>query len=226
MQYDAAVKRQIVSVSKPAAHLLLQELAGEGEAVRRDAVAGARRHMQPRIEPRASQRCRRLDAELDRYHAVAVAMHQRHRRLRPRPVRRDQRTGKCQHAAHLLIERQRHVERHHRALAEAAEDRVARRDPRLRPQIDQEIDDHRPRHVGALAAKILDRPVAQRKPFEAARIAAALPRRIRRHEQHVGEIVAPLAAETNQIAAVGAIAVQQHHQLFGRLAGFGRQHRP
>ena len=70
------------------------------------------------------------------------------------------------------------------------------------------------------------RGAAERKPLVAAGASLAGVRRIWRNEQHIWPKLAPFAAEPDEIGAVGAVTVQQHHDLLGQPARTRRQQRP
>ena len=52
----------------------------------------------------------------------------------------------------------------------------------------------------------------QREPLQGAVHAGDRLRRIGRHERRVGQPLPPAVAERNEVIAIGAVAVQQHHQ--------------
>ena len=72
-------------------------------------------------------------------------------------------------------------------------------------------DDAAPAFV--LAARVVGRLHIERKPLPAHRRAAARLRRMRRDERRVGQQRSPLSAKFDQIIAVGAVAVEEDHQL-------------
>ena len=118
------------------------------------------------------------------------------------------------------------MQRHHRALAEAAEGEPGFVDPKLSKLLVEKRVDHRLGGLGALeaiiaGARVVDRPRgAQREPLPAHRRAGAALVRMRRDESRVGQDRAPMLAEFDQVVAVGAVAVQEHDELLG-LAAFG-----
>ena len=114
------------------------------------------------------------------------------------------------------------MQRHHRALAETDQRESANRRGRGAPAprrgrrrapaapIDAAVQ------RSSAPARIVGRAVAlEREPLPAHRRAGAALGRVRRDEGGVRQQRAPLLAELDQILAVGAVAVQEHHELRG-----------
>jgi hypothetical protein len=116
------------------------------------------------------------------------------------------------------------MQRHHRPLAEADEEGVAGAEPGLRPQLVEETGEHlaRPRHAGDAADGAVE---IEREPLVAERVLGTGLGRVGRDEQRLGQRPAPVAAEVDEVVAVGAVAVQQDHELAGHAARRRRQHR-
>src|ERR1019366_8809552 len=104
------------------------------------------------------------------------------------------------------------MQRHHGALAET-DQRQRRRWQLPAREFGVEETVERGRRLvdaGPALARITER---QGKPFAPDRRLAATVRRMRRYEGGVRQQASPSAADLDQVIAVGAIAVQEHHQL-------------
>ena len=114
------------------------------------------------------------------------------------------------------------MERHHGALAEA--DQRQRRWRQLKPpelRLDEPLQGGR-RLVDADPA-LVRIAEGQRKPLPADRRLAARLGRVGRHEGGIGQRRLPHPAELDEVVAVGAIAVEEDHELARRPAGMRGQ---
>ena len=110
------------------------------------------------------------------------------------------------------------MQRHHRALAEADEREARIVEAEAGELRVEERVDRGPRGDGAApalrrAARVVGRGAAQGEPLPAHRRSGAALGRVRRDERRLGRQRAPLLAERDQVVAVGAVAVQENHEL-------------
>ena len=104
------------------------------------------------------------------------------------------------------------MQRHHGALAEA--DQRQRRRGQISPLqfgVEKGVERRR-RRIDADPA-LVGIAKRQRKPFAPHRRLSAGMRRVRRDEGGVRQQASPSAAELDQVVAVGAIAMQEDHEL-------------
>src|SRR6202142_844022 len=108
------------------------------------------------------------------------------------------------------------MQRHHRSLRKADQCQSLRRQlPACEFGIEEAVERGRSLvDAGPALARIAER---QRKPFAPARGLSATVRRVRRDEGGIRQQAGPSAADLDQVVAVGAVAVQEHH-LLPRLA--------
>ena len=105
-----------------------------------------------------------------------------------------------------------HMQRHHGALAEADQRERRGRKVAARELGIEERFEHRRGLVDAEPA-LVGIAEGEREPLPADRRLAARLRRMRRHEGGLRQQRLPGAADLDEVVAVGAIAVQEHHQL-------------
>ena len=117
-----------------------------------------------------------------------------------------------------------HVQGHHGALAEAHEDEPVRREAIAGELGVEKTVEHRLGrcHPAPILAGITQR---EREPLQAAVHAGDGLGSIGGHERGIGQPLPPAVAQSDEIVAVGAVAVQQHHQR-GRRAPRRLQPRP
>jgi hypothetical protein len=208
--------------------VLIEGVEHEARAVRQaglvDPVADALGDVHADLDAVLLQRVRGALGQDGRQHLVAVAMDQQHRRLRP-DLRR-QRLGRGQHAGEADDAGQRpgaaqpDMQRHHGALAEADHDGLRFVEPILRHRVVEELLGE---GRGRAHARRRDLGIEARdaEPLEAHRIALARVRRVGRVEHRVGHQRRQHGREADQVVAVGAVAVQQDHEMAGLAAGMG-----
>ena len=109
------------------------------------------------------------------------------------------------------------MQRHHGALAEADQRQRRRRQLAARQFGVEECIERGRRLVDADPA-LVGIAERQREPLPADRRLAAGLGRMRRHERGVRQHRLPGAADVDQVVAVGAIAVQEHHEALGLAA--------
>src|SRR3984957_848833 len=210
------------------------EQAAVAQAAGVDAVADANRQMPLVGNIGLGEFFRRDEQGFQRNDGILIAMHEQYRRAGPAGVARggfaemfgaDQYAGIADDRGRRALAAQAHMQRHHRALAEA-DQREARfveaeaREFRIEKDVERRprLDDAGPTLIGALA--LVRAAIAEREPLPTHRRHGARLGRIRRHEGGVRQPGAPLATDFDQILAVRAIAMQKYDELFG-LAALG-----
>ena len=141
-----------------------------------------------------------------------------------KPLGTDQEAGKSEDRGRRARTPEADMQRHHRALAETdqRELRIVEAKP-LEFGVEEGVDraPRLDRAVPALGAPRRDRQAAgwrARTTAGPSTRRAALGR-VWRDERNLGHERAPLTAKLDEIIAVGAIAVQEHHQLAGSAGG-------
>ena len=186
-----------------------------------DAVADALGDVQADLHAVLAQHLGGALGQDMRQHLVAVAVRQQHRRPRLdlvlQHIRPGQHAGEADDAGEWLGAAQADMQRHHRALREADQRGLALVEPVLGHRLVEEgIDERR----GAAHAGQRERRIEARdaEPLVAHRIALAGIGRVGRMEHHVGHQRRQHRREPDQVVAVGAVAVQQDHQMAGLAA--------
>ncbi len=156
-----------------------------------------------------------------RQHVVAVAVQQQYRRarldLRAERFGRGQHAGEADDAGELFGATQSNMQRHHGALGEAQQDRLGLVKAVLRHRVVEEALDEgcRGAHAGRGDRRI---EPGDTEPLVAEGIALAGIGRVGRMEHHVGHQRRQHRRKPDQVVAVGAVAMQQHHQMAGLAA--------
>ena len=167
---------------------------------------------------------RGLEQRLRRNEVVLVAMHQEHRRARfdLRSEGFDVVVRRQHQKARIADDRRRrhraaqsHMQRHHRSLAEAHQ-----RERRARQLVAEKLGVEKSlqarRRLGDATPAFVRIAEGQAEPLPPDRRLAARLGRMRGRERRLRQILLPGAADLDQIVAVGAVAVQEHHELSRR----------
>ena len=195
-------------------------MAGHPLRFRIDAVAEAGPHVPFDGDARARQRLPRHVQRLDRDQVVRLAVDEQHRRARLRlaeVLRPRQQARVGDDAGGRRRAPQPHVQGHHAALAEAHQNEPVRRQAIARELGVEKAVERRlgGRHPAPVLARIAQ---GEREPLQPAVHAGDRLGRIGRDERRIGQRAPPAVAERDQVVAVGAVAVQQHHQRRGPAA--------
>ena len=166
----------------------------------------------------------RLEQRVDRDHVIARAVEQQDRRrlativaggrFRLEMFRADQDARKAKNRGRRVLAAQSDMQRHHGSLTETHDRKFRIIQSRRCEFCVQKSVDRRPRR-GRAAPALVRVAHRQREPLTTGWRHGAAVRRMRADEQRVRQPALPLLADLDQVVAVGAIAVQEDHKLFG-----------
>ena len=194
-----------------------------------DAVADTRREVPLAGHLGRRERLRRQEQGVDRNHVVLVAVNEQDRRLgrhlapeavRPLSLLQHDHAREADDRGRRPSPSQSDMEGHHRALAEPDESQPGCRKIEARELCLEEAVETGPGRVDAAPA-LVGIPEGEGEPFPPAGRRAAGLRCVRRHEGGVRQPGLPLAADLDEIVAVGAVAVEEHDELARPAGGRG-----
>jgi len=190
-----------------------------------DAVTDARRDVPLHAGSGMAKHPGRCEHRFGRDHLIGIAMNQQDRRrigrqrLHLRAAR--QHAGITDDRSRLHRASQTDMQRHHRTLAEANERQAIGGKFKAREFGIEKVVERGRRGFDSLLHLTGIEP-GDCEPLKARRRTSAALRRIRRHESDGRQLALPMRRETDQVVAVGAIAVTEHDEM-RRLSALRRQ---